>query len=505
MPGPSPAGLVPTVFTALRTVLTEPIFRGTLWNILAEASVATRSEDLKDESVGSFISRRYGKAIADNFLSALFHGIYAGDIYKLSARTLFPKLWYLETRDPDGNGVNTEIMELQFKQQSLHSWESLKAAARARVDDAALDDKDGFQAFVKEMSHCSVYSFTRGIGQLTHALTDALLENQNVTIETGAEVSEISFDGPNSRFAVTCRDGHTAGNFNYAVCTLAPSQLERFLSSTDASRTQHSSLLSSLSRSPKAVNVMVVNLYYSSPRLPIPRGFGYLIPRSISLAQNPERALGVIFSSETSGPKGQDSRTKVVVVKEPLDRSNAQWVQLCEAGDRERQIDYIKSVSDEVEREIGQDSASGTKLTVMLGGHWWDEWTDSDLPSEEEGIEMAKSVIERHLGVTEKPLVAKARLQKQCIPQYQVGYRDYMSKIHGKLLDDFAGRMKVTGAWWQGGAGVNDCVVGAREASRGIRESWDEETGLEKYVGEEQWYIRDERSGISVKDPFCKK
>lgn len=86
MPGPKPGeGLLSTVLDVLRTVFTEPIFKGTVMNILKEPAVDVRSDLRNDESVGDFISRRFGSKVADNIVSAVFHGIYAGDIYKLSA------------------------------------------------------------------------------------------------------------------------------------------------------------------------------------------------------------------------------------------------------------------------------------------------------------------------------------------------------------------------------------------------------------------------------------
>lgn len=492
MPGPSPNGVLPAIFNLVRSVLSEPIFQGMIWNIIAEPSVATRPENMKDESVGDFISRRYGKTITDNLLSALFHGIYAGDIYKLSARTLLPKLWYLETRDPDGNGVNTEMMELMFKQQNLLSWETIRNANRAINHFKSLEDNTTFQSFLAFARECSVYTFVQGLGDLKLCILDDLLQNKNINIETGAKVSEIAFDSSNRKFTISCADGYKADNFDYTVSSLSPKTMAEALSTKESSKTKHRNLISSLSHSPSSVNVMVVNLYYTSENLPIPRGFGYLIPRSISASQNPERALGVIFGSETAGPKGHEA------VRE-LDRTQRQQLNWTARGRQDGGDDEV------VSHRVGQDTATGTKLGVMLGGHWWDGWSDSDLPSESEAIDMAKSVIARHLGVTEEPFVAKAKLQRDCIPQYQVGYREDMARIHQNLANDFGGRLKVLGPWWQGGVGVNDCVMAAREVSRGIREAWDEETGLERYVGEEKWFIKDGRTNVYVRDPLGRK
>ena len=133
------------------------------------------------------------------------------------------------------------------------------------------------------------------------------------------------------------------------------------------------------------------------------------------------------------------------------------------------------------ESSAGQDTAPGTKLTVMLGGHWWDGWTPSDLPDERAGIDMAQSLLKRHLGITEKPVVAKARLQRDCIPQYTVGHAQRMVALHEALEDEYNCRLKVAGAWY-GGIGVNDCVKAARLVAAGVHSQRPGLTGVEKYV-----------------------
>ena len=153
---------------------------------------------------------------------------------------------------------------------------------------------------------------------------------------------------------------------------------------------------------------MVVNLYYSNPDLLPVHGFGYLMPRSLPFAQNPERALGVVFDSDAT---------------------------------------------------IGQDKIPGTKLTVMLGGHWWDGW--DTYPDEGEGEYMAKSIIARHLKILEEPQAVRVSLQKDCIPQYTVGHTKRMMEAHAILERIFNGKLVVAGNSFTG-VGLNDCVRAAK-------------------------------------------
>lgn len=161
---------------------------------------------------------------------------------------------------------------------------------------------------------------------------------------------------------------------------------------------------------------MVVNLYYPNPDLLPVRGFGYLIPRTISLDQNPERALGVIFASESS---------------------------------------------------IGQDTAPGTKLTVMLGGWYWDGWQESDYPDQDTAVGMAQSLLKRHLGITDSPTVARARLQRDAIPQPTVEHIKRMHQMSDTIKKAYNNRITLAGAWYSvHGTGVVDCIRQAYVASQ---------------------------------------
>lgn len=180
---------------------------------------------------------------------------------------------------------------------------------------------------------------------------------------------------------------------------------------------------------------MVVNLYFSNPELLPVRGFGYLIPRSVPFTENPEFALGVIFDSDVSA-----------------------------------------SLS------TSQDTVDGTKVTVMLGGHWWTGW--EAYPDEDEGASMAKAVLKRHLGINEEPKAINVSLQKNCIPQYTVGHDARMEET-SLLLEKFEGRLRVAGNSYTG-VGLHDCVRAAQAVVTGLVNGKGK-TGLESFVGGRQW------------------
>jgi oxygen-dependent protoporphyrinogen oxidase len=182
---------------------------------------------------------------------------------------------------------------------------------------------------------------------------------------------------------------------------------------------------------------MTVNLYYEDPALLSVEGFGYLIPQSIPFDQNPERALGVIFDSSA-----------------------------------------IK----------GQDTAPGTKLTVMMGGHWWNDF--EGYPDEEEGLAMARSVVERHLGIKDIPIAHYVNLSKDCIPQYTLGYEERLKDFASSLQDEYKGRLRVVGNQFNG-VGVNDCIAGAWQIARGLRgDGWKSSScGLDRAQDSRPWTV----------------
>ena len=180
------------------------------------------------------------------------------------------------------------------------------------------------------------------------------------------------------------------------------------------------------------VTVGVVSLYFPpdpTGSFPTLRGFGYLIPQAVPFEQNPELALGVIFDS--------------CAVK-------------------------------------GQDTVDGTKLTVMLGGHYWKDWASP--PSGEECVAMARSVLERHLGITAEPAAVHARVHQRAIPQYRVGHRKRLGQLHEHLIDTYGGRVKVAGGSYTG-VGVNDCIRAAYYiAESALSPRWRDFSGLESFT-----------------------
>ena len=182
MPGPN------RFWENVRTILTEPVFRGFVSGLLKEP-LKMRPQGLADESVGNFISRRFGASIADNVVSAVMHGIYAGDIYQLSARSILPKQWVheivhdtvllgglAESLSPDPLvPIRDPILVKELKHRM------------ATKDGKALP---GYE-IIEKASRSSVFTFKNGIGELATRLREALESKPNVTIKKNTHVKAL--------------------------------------------------------------------------------------------------------------------------------------------------------------------------------------------------------------------------------------------------------------------------------------------------------------------------
>lgn len=428
MPGPGQ-----TFSELLLRFFMEPVFKGFLSGLAFEGFRDPRPSSWTDESIGSFVTRRFNRHIADNIVSAVLHGIYAGDLYQLSVRSINPWAWHAE-------GFAKSIT-LHAIDERLNEYNMMTAeAAQTMVD---LKDYPLDKDIKGKMDRCSVFTFKRGLGQLAEALEGALRANPMVTIATSTRVSSLDSESDGSgNGSLRLRLGDAASPepvHTHAISTLPANILHQLCPSAGLP----------VPETP-AVTVNVVNLYYSSPNILPYQGFGYLIPRTIPLEQNPERALGVIFDSDAI-PNGQDV------------------------------LDHDARSAANRQSPMG---VSGTKITVMMGGHWWDGYDPGDYPSAEDSLAMAQAVLRRHLGVQAQPSASNVTLQRDCIPQYTVGHSARLAALHRALRRAFEGRLRVAGSWFGGsaaggGVGVNDCVAMARSVVRNLRHNETEGTGLE--------------------------
>lgn len=186
MPGP---GL--SILQQISMLFTEPVFKGLVPAVLGEPIRERRSSDLPDESIGSFLSRRFGPELADNIVSAVLHGIYAGDVYQLSARSLLPLLWRYELVTESGS-VTVVALKAYLEGHKHILVHDLNLLRNLRPRMLSEDGKPlpGMESFA-DIRKSSIFTFKKGIGELATRLEHVLEARPNVKIRRNTRATSL--------------------------------------------------------------------------------------------------------------------------------------------------------------------------------------------------------------------------------------------------------------------------------------------------------------------------
>jgi oxygen-dependent protoporphyrinogen oxidase len=353
-------------------ILREPLYLESIGAGLGLMINQLRKRQLpaEDESVADWLYKvTNSRKGVGNLASAMMHGIYGGDIGKLSARSVLDRIywgWYLPNP-----GLHARPMPVP-EQLILETL-----GQDRQIQKLALEPKSALIDFGD-----------KGMESLPQAMGAALQDQPNVTIMTGEAVKDIQYNEAKQQvqinsFSAKNEEKSNSQAYDKVISTLSAQHIARLTGDKVPSlSTAHS------------VSVMTVNIWFPQENLK-PPGFGYLIPNSVDPELNPEHALGVFFDSDVG------TRSK--------------------------------------------DEPAGTKLFVLMGGHYYDRPGVSP-PTEEEAIVQARNLLERHLGIPrDAPAYATANFAKECIPQHYVGHQDLLRNAHSELKQNFGGRLAVAG------------------------------------------------------------
>lgn len=122
--------------------------------------------------------------MADNIVSAVLHGIYAGDIEQLSMKSIQPMLWHMEGRH---GSITNALIEL-WKNKSRFVQPSDVELTRE------LAAKESLRSLRRVVEGSSVYTFKRGLGQLGDQLQARLKQAKNVHIKMNSLIDQVQLD-----------------------------------------------------------------------------------------------------------------------------------------------------------------------------------------------------------------------------------------------------------------------------------------------------------------------
>ena len=409
---------------SISSLRSSPLLFEILSSIIKEAfRRSNRPENISDESVNSFLSRRFGDTFASKFGSALIHGIYAADSSQISVKTAFPSLWHAEDR---GRGsVIRGFLASMFQRKESEPYEL------GYVQDSMRD--------------VAVFSFKDGMETLTNSLENHLQRLPNVTILKGTEVQMIEPSNNQTikvislqlmTFIAVLINGkvsHSSGkpiDATHVVSTLPLPVLSNLLHQAAPFKSKMRPSIPHLRHNPSS-NVHVLNLVFPCAPAEIhPEGFGYLIPRPRMGYPLTLKAgiLGVVFDS--CSLHEQDS---------PVVPSS-----------------YY--------------TARHTKVTVMMGGPYPLQALPPNLvfSNDEDTVPLIRCVLDElkiHLSRNlPDPVYWRLWNNKECIPILLPGHLDRMEELrtflhHSPEWDD---RLSVIGAG-VGGVSIADCVESARQ------------------------------------------
>lgn len=205
-----------------------------------------------DESIHSFVSRRFGLEIAELFFDPLISGIYAGDINQLSMNSCFPSL-----------------QQLEQKHGSI-----LRGALKKRKNTLFTPP---LTPFVEQARHQGLFTLKHGVQSLIDALAKPL--SDCIKLERAAKQLTFTQDAIHLELA----DGQHIYPDKLFIA-IPPKKLADLI-------TFDYPTIGTLLNSIPTASVGAINFGYHNPVLR-QEGFGYLIP-----SREKQKLLGVVWDS----------------------------------------------------------------------------------------------------------------------------------------------------------------------------------------------------------------
>lgn len=442
---------LPTSNSEILKFLGSKISAGVKLAPLKDLLARARPLDVRDESVGSYVSRRFGKVASERFVSAVMRGIYGSDVDELSARSAarIGKIYALEHESPSmlATMINGSGTRADKYAASIHSL-VLQAILEMPFEDAA-----------REMTKYSVAVFGDGIQWLPKTLAQKCRELPNIEILMNNKVTSIS--NKSQRELTVNAEETTLGlkkaiDANLVVSTLPGYSVAPLL---EQSAPQ---LGAQIEQSLEYTTMGVVNV--NIPHKSVGQNwFGYLVPKS---EKNPEELLGVIYNTAVRHAAYPAERIPLphpfeTIKLDQKDRQSGE--SLLDNFDADKFADEHERrvlLTDTLERRPETPLPDHSNITLMLGGHLWDG--QEVLPSKAEIIARTYGVFEKHMNCNlkaEKDVHIEVRIHKNCIPKYTVGHRERMQGVKDSVSRTFNNRLFLCGTSFGRGVGIGDCVV----------------------------------------------
>lgn len=366
--------------------------------------------DLEDESIEHFVSRRLNKSLSDNILSAVIHGIYAGDVTKLSVNSTFPKLPNLEKTY--GSVIIGMMKQMHKKEKNL---------SRALIDyQNNISPQSNVRYLSKDFKRGGVFKLRDGLEVLPQALSNYLINQANIEIEYNSNIKSIScrnLEIQTSNATYKYDHIHSTINWNTFQDLIHPSDKKTSI------KTDY-------------VSILLINVY--TKRIIITKeqkGFGFLVPKS---NKNDNCLLGVIYDSDiennaqaihSSDNKSEDLFTKLTLMMGGHFYRNKNKIS----------ESFISQSAKNVMRDVLKVNANENDFIFRNG------LKDDN----------------KILNLDAKDILLSYNFLPNCIPQYNVGHEKQKKEVQQFLTEEYANKISLGGMCFGNGLGVPDCVQNA--------------------------------------------
>ncbi|KAI5965464.1 HEM14 [Candida theae] len=366
-----------------------------------------------DETVEQFFRRRFGSTVlTENVASAIIHGVYAGDIGKLSIKSVMPFLKDIETQS---GSVIKHVFKSMIKSKKPNKS---PPSVELELYEKLISPQANLPTLQSNLKSFPMIKLKNGMETLPKYLAQYLEYNTNTEIHYDTPVNECD-----------PKLGQVNGqSFDHIRSTINTHSLAQSIQSSD-------SLVSKL-KGVSYVSIFLTNVYTKKPIL-LPKdkpGFGFLRPRHLSIENNAQALLGVIYDSDIEN--------------------------------------HVQSLFN---KEKTTPSGEYNKITMMMGGHYYNHW---NIPSNKLNLKIVLDVLQEKLNVDvskynlkiieegqelqvdsigDDDIVVSCSLHRDCIPQYNLGYQELKQDVLD-LVEKEHYKLSFGGTVFAEGIGVPDCV-----------------------------------------------
>ncbi|KAG1121398.1 hypothetical protein G6F42_012466 [Rhizopus arrhizus] len=288
-------GEINTLPNSLSSLLLKqpPVFKSVIKSILSEPFVQPGSG--QDESLYSFVARRFNDHVALNLVGAITHGIYAGDAKQLSEKSTMRMLY-------DAERANGSVVKGMLSSKPSTPIPPVEQAIMDELSDPTITKTT------------SVFGFKNGTETLTIQLKQWLQQQPNVTMITDKQVKKMDKTADGNRIKIYSDEASVT--VDHVISTVPARKLDPLLTKQNA--------LVNLSVNP-SVNVAVVNFAFEKEDADLKyNGFGFLTPHPDSAYQLPvPGTLGVVFDSNAMN--GQENEQNSELVKMTVMMGGHMW------------------------------------------------------------------------------------------------------------------------------------------------------------------------------------